>query len=289
MSVIVDIHPHIVSHDTGRYPITPLGGTRSDWSHERSVTAEEMIAAMDEAGVDMAAMVHSSTTYGFECDYVADTVAAYPTRMTGVFSINVLEPDAPGKMSEWFARGMTGMRIYSRGSTVKEPWLALDDPRIFPCYETAAELNVSVATNVQVVGFPQLENVLKRFPRTRMILEHLGSSDFSDGPPYKAAAPLFNLARYPNLYLKVKTQNFGHARQGKATPQTLFPKLVAEFGAKRLAWGSNYPASDGTLADLLKIAREGIACLPQSDQDWILGKTALGLYPALAKVARAPA
>jgi len=29
---IVDIHPHIISPDTRRYPITPLGGKRSGWS-----------------------------------------------------------------------------------------------------------------------------------------------------------------------------------------------------------------------------------------------------------------
>ena len=34
-SKIVDIHPHIVSQDTVRYPVTPLGGTRSEWSKER--------------------------------------------------------------------------------------------------------------------------------------------------------------------------------------------------------------------------------------------------------------
>ena len=49
---IVDVHPHIVSHDTVRYPITPIGGKRSDWSHERSITGEELVAAMKTAGVD---------------------------------------------------------------------------------------------------------------------------------------------------------------------------------------------------------------------------------------------
>ena len=35
-SPVIDIHPHIGSHDTVKYPITPIGGTRSDWSDERS-------------------------------------------------------------------------------------------------------------------------------------------------------------------------------------------------------------------------------------------------------------
>lgn len=278
---IIDIHPHIVSRDTARYPITPLGGRRSDWSLERSVTLEEMLAAMDGAGVAKAAMVHSSTTYGFACEYVADAVAACPQRLTGVFSVNVLEPDAPRKMREWYGRGLTGMRIFSRGSTIKEPWLALDDPRVRPAFACAAELGISVATNATVAAFSQLEAVLKEFPQVCFILDHVGGTDFSDGPPYSAAAPLWRLARYPNLFLKIASRNYSEARNGKATAETLFPKIVAEFGANRLAWGSNYPASAGTLKELLGLARETVVCLPQHDQDQLFGLTALTLYPAL--------
>src|SRR5438105_2476245 len=72
------------------------------------------------------------------------------------------------------------------------------------------------------------------------------------------------------------------ARKGKASPETFFPKLVSAFGASRLAWGSNYPSSEGSLPELLALAKSSLACLPQSDQDWIFGKTAQTLYPALA-------
>ena len=44
----IDIHPHVISKDEERYPRAPLGGKQSDWSRERPVGAEEMLAAMDE-------------------------------------------------------------------------------------------------------------------------------------------------------------------------------------------------------------------------------------------------
>ena len=280
--MIVDIHPHIVSDDHDRYPITPIGGKRSDWSHERSVNAETMVAAMNEAGVDRCAMVHSSTTYGFNCDYVADSVAKYPDRMTGVFSINVLEPDAPQKMRHWHSRGCTGMRIFSRGSTLSGAWLALDDERVFPCYETAQDLNIAVSSNATVDVFHQFEAAAKRFPKVTFVLEHLGRTDFTDGAPFNNAKPLWDLAKYPNVYLKIATRNFKE-RKDKHTAETLFPRLVAEFGANRMAWGSNYPASSGTLKELLEMAKKTVSFLPQSDRDWLFGKTALNLYPVLAK------
>jgi predicted TIM-barrel fold metal-dependent hydrolase len=280
---IVDIHPHIVSQDTERYPVTPIGGKRSDWSHARSVEVGELLAAMDGAGVDKGAVVHSSTTYGFNCDYVADALAPHHDRLTGVFSVNVLEPDAPAAMRKWYDRGLTGMRIFSRGSTMAEPWLAIDDPRVFPCYELAEELGISVASNIQVPNFGQLENVLRQFPNVPHIVDHMGGANFTDGAPFEAARPLFDLAKYPNLYLKVTTQSIAKTSDGKSTPESQFKRLVAEFGADRLAWGSNFPASPGSLGDMVQQARTAIASLSQADQDWVMGHTALKLYPALAK------
>jgi predicted TIM-barrel fold metal-dependent hydrolase len=121
-----------------------------------------------------------------------------------------------------------------------------------------------------------------RFPAVRIILDHCVRPVLDDGPPYAAAASLFGLARYRNIYLKLTPRIFAEARRGHATPETFFPRLAAEFGSSRLAWGSNYPSSEGTLPALLKTARASLACLPKVDLEWIFAKTAQTLYPALA-------
>ena len=54
------------------------------------------------------------------------------------------------------------------------------------------------------------------------------------------------------------------------------------IGAQRMAWGSNYPTSPGTLAEILATAQAGLASLSDEDREWIFGKTAQQLYPALA-------
>src|SRR5271154_1081478 len=99
--MVVDTHPHIISTDTERYPNAPVGGHKSDWSQKRPVTVEQMIAAMDQAGIAKSALVQASTCYGHDNSYIADAVAAYPDRFTGVFSVDVLAPDAPEKMRYW--------------------------------------------------------------------------------------------------------------------------------------------------------------------------------------------
>jgi L-fuconolactonase len=123
---------------------------------------------------------------------------------------------------------------------------------------------------------------VKRFPNVKVVLDHLARPVLDDGPPYAAAAGLFGLAQYPSIHLKVTPRTFAECRNGKATPETFFKKLVAQFGAPRIAWGSNYPASEGPLSDLLTLARASVASLPQADRDWIFAKTAQSLYPALA-------
>src|SRR5260370_22474032 len=95
---IIDIHAHVIAPDAKRYPLTPLGGHQSDWSRERPVSFERMIANMDEAGIARAALVQASTCYGYDNSYLADAVAARPERFTGVFTGGVTPPAAPNRI-----------------------------------------------------------------------------------------------------------------------------------------------------------------------------------------------
>src|SRR6202050_5301182 len=115
---VIDIHPHTVSPDIQRYPLAPLGGTQSTWSSERPTTYETLMKAMDVAGVDKAGLVHSSTAYGFDNSYVADAVAAVPSRFTGVYSIDVMAPNAVETFDYWLGRGCTGLRRVPTGGAV---------------------------------------------------------------------------------------------------------------------------------------------------------------------------
>jgi len=278
---IIDIHPHIISTDTRRYPRAPLGGHQSDWSRERPVSVEQMIAAMDAAGVTKAALVQASTCYGHDNSYVADAVAAHPERFTGVFSVDVLTPDAVETMAHWMAKRLTGLRLFTTGSTMPGQADWLDDPRSFPAWDLAQEKNLPVCLQMTAKGIPQLMRVLDRFPRLRVILDHLARPVQDDGPPYRGADSLWGLARYPQVYLKVTERNLQGARSGKATPETFFGRLVSDFGASRIAWGSNFPASERSLPELVKLAQEILDFLPEQNREWIFSGTAQILYPAL--------
>lgn len=279
---VIDIHPHIVSPDTQRYPLAPLGGKQSAWSSERPTTYQTLLEAMDDAGVDKAAIVHSSTAYGYDNSYVADAVAAVPSRFTGVYSIDVMAPDAVTTFDHWLARGCSGMRLFTTGSTLPDQATWFADPKTYPFWEHASAKNIPVCMQMRQEGLPLLRKIMDRFPKVTMILDHLARAPFEDGPPYRGAADFFDLAKYRQVFLKITPVNVTPKSWGQGTPATFFGKIVDTFGASRIAWGSNFPNSLGTLPDILGAARAAFSFAKASDQDWIFGNTALTLYPALA-------
>jgi L-fuconolactonase len=281
MPSIVDIHPHIVSPDTKKYPLDPLGGTQSTWSSERPTTYQMLLEAMDDAGVAKAAIVHSSTAYGYDNSYVAAAVAAVPRRFTGVYSIDVLAPDAVKTFDHWLAHGCTGMRLFTTGSTLPDQGTWFVDPKSYPFWEHAAAKNIPVCMQMKQEGIPLLRQLMDRFPKVTIILDHLSRAAFEDGPPYAKADDFFALAKYKQAYLKVTPINVSPKSWGKGAPDTFFGKVVDAFGAERVAWGSNFPNSLGTLKEILSAAQKAFSFAKGSDQDRIFGKTAQALYPAL--------
>jgi L-fuconolactonase len=281
MSSIVDIHPHVISPDTKRYPLNPLRGMQSTWSRDRPTPFDVLVAAMDQAGVAKAAIVQASTAYGHDNSYVADAIAAYPKRFTGVFSVDVLAADAVEKMKHWIGKGFSGLRLFTTGSTMPGQATWFDDPRSFPAWEYAGKAGIPVCMQMTPQGFPQLRGLLDRFTNVRIILDHLARPKLVNGPPYAADQEFLDLAKYPNVFLKLTPLNVSPDNWGKATPQTFFRTLIDRYGADRIAWGSNFPATNDSLKGILGKAQSALAHASSEERAWIFGGTAQRLYPSL--------
>ena len=279
---VLDIHPHIISPDTVAYPRAPLGGTLSAWARDRPLTFEELLRSMDEGGIDKSAIVHAPTCYGYDNSYVADAVAAHPERFTGVFTVDVRAPDAVEKIRYWAARNLAGLRLFTSGSTLpgQANWLA--DPVCQPAWDCAGDLGLPVCVMMKGEGIAQLKAVLGRNRTVTIVIDHLlVDAALEEGPPYRNSAPLFELVEYPNVFLKLTDVTIGASRKGLATPQSYFSKVTSEFGADRIAWGSNFPASARSLRAILQDNLEALSWASHSDLEWIFHKTAERLYPAL--------
>lgn len=284
--MIVDTHPHLLAADLKKYPITPIGGTQSEWSKGRHLTAEDLLQHMDEAGVERAVLVQAATVHGYDNSYCADSAQRYPDRFVAVCTIDVLAPDAPDRLSYWVEeRGIRGLRLFTTGSNLPETgWL--DDPQTFPVWERSRSLGIPVCVQIRLSGLPRLGVVLERFPDVPVLLDHLASPPIEDGPPFAAAQPLFDLAHHPNLYLKFSPHNLQATGKGGPVVQPFFQQLVERFGPRRLMWGSNFPNSrwegpPGPYRGLVELAVDSLSFLSEEERRRLLGETALTLYPWL--------
>lgn len=278
MSVIFDTHTHAISPDTTRYPLAPVGGHQSDWSVKRPVSHEELLAALDAAHIGRAMVVQASTVYGNDNSYVVEAIKAHPDRFSGVFSIDVLAADAVQQMQRWLDAGLSGLRLFTTGSTMPGQAGWLDDERSFAAWDYAQSHNVSICLQMTAAGIPALRNMLERFPEIRVLLDHLARPDLASGPPYAEATPLFSLAAYPGVYLKLTNRTIREASRGASTPAAFFSRVLAAFGARRIAWGSNFPAAEGSLPSLLAEAQASLAILSETQRAWVFGDTARAIY-----------
>src|SRR6201995_1686662 len=164
--MLIDTHTHVIATDTKKYPLKPLFGKQSDWAAEHPLAYPDMVKADEAAGGDKAVLVQASSAYGPDNSYVSASVEAHPERFTGVFSIGVVAPDNVDKMKHWVSRGLTGMRIFTSGSTHAAQETFFAEEAAMPVWQYASDNGVPICMQMRVVGLPLLEEkVVKRFPK----------------------------------------------------------------------------------------------------------------------------
>ncbi|MCR6489213.1 amidohydrolase [Amycolatopsis sp. OK19-0408] len=278
---IVDTHCHIVSDDLARYPRSPLGGKQSSWATTRPVTADGMAERMDAAGIAQAVLVQATTAYGYDNSYVLDSRAKRPDRFLAVGTVDPLRSDAPAHLEAVTSAGLSGVRLFTSGSTVptQGEWFAA--PESFPFWEKAAELGVPVCLQMRLgPATAQLVALLERFPTVRVLLDHLGYPAVAESPA-DAGADVAKLAVHPGLHLKLTHRTLEPLQAAGKEAAAFLDPVLASFGAGRIAWGSNLPAAEQSLPELVALAQDVLAEVPEAERREIFAGTARRLYPGL--------
>lgn len=277
--MIVDTHTHVVSHDESAYPLSPrpLSG---EWYREAPHSAEDLLALMDESGVDRAVLVQGVGAYSFDNQYAADSAAKTPGRFASACCVDIDGPDPAAELERWLgAGGMHGVRLFAVGSD--PAWIA--EGRAAPLWRCAAAHGAHVIVTLLTPQLAQLDAALERYPDVPVSLDHCAFPPLASSAGAGAEA-LFALARHRNLHLKVSThvldaaEKVGDAREFMAA-------LVGRFGAGRVMWGSDFcQTHDRSYAALVELGRRAFSELPSEDRDLCLGGTALRLWPSLGLV-----
>ncbi|MFD0024750.1 amidohydrolase family protein [Streptomyces sp. NPDC058382] len=277
---VVDAHCHIISEDPARYPEAPIGGKQSQWAATRPVTAEGLISRMDGTGIDRAVLVQATTNYGYDNSYVLDSCRRWPERFTAVGTVDPLRPDAATNLKAAVGEGgLAGVRLFTSGSTVPTQGEWFVAPETFPFWEQAGELDLPVCLQMRLgPATAQLVELLERFPGVKVLLDHIGYPDIAASPA-RAGAEVAELAVHPGLHLKLTHRNLERLRDAGEQAGEFLGPVVEAFGAERIAWGSNCPAAEQSLPELLTLAQEVLAGLPERDRQAIFAGTARRLYP----------
>ncbi len=279
--MIVDTHVHVVAADEARYPLRP-SGIGSQWFREHPVTVEEFAGTAAAAGVDRAVLVQAFGAYGTDNTYVVDAAASAPDRLVSVGIVDAEDSGAPAALRALAARPrFSGIRLFAIGASAPT-WL--DDPATDGLWSVARELDLRVVVAVLAPDLPRLERRLEQFPDQAVVLDHCGFPDLRGGAPYPGADPLFALARFEQLSLKITSHVLEAAdAQGDAGGRAFVEHLVGSFGADRLVWGSDYSQThDRSYAELVGLGRAACAGLTDADRQRVMGANALRLWPALA-------
>ena len=194
--MIVDVHTHLFPRDVREHRAKYVGNEPAfallyESDKARMIGTEQLIASMDENGVDVSVVCGfpwiSEDTCRMHNDYIHEAVAAFPDRLKGLFCVNPFGPHAEKEVDRCLENGFAGageLAFYqSEGITET----AVDS--LAPIMNRLREKNMPVLIHTnEPIGhiYPgktgntlaQIYALVKAYPDNRMILGHWGGGIF---------------------------------------------------------------------------------------------------------------
>jgi L-fuconolactonase len=206
------------------------------------VTGAQMIAKMDEAGVDGAILVSAFTMYRYDASYALSVQRAYPDRFALVKPVDPANPTVEDVVSEW---KRTPGAVACRMLLVRSG-LATDaaDPGLNRVLATAGRLSLPV--NLHIAGrLEQGTALIRRHPDTQIIVDHVGLVQPHEPPvpaePWAELPSVLELARLPNVAIKISGA-CTLSREPYPYNDIWDPvcRVIDAFGLDRCMWGTDW-------------------------------------------------
>lgn len=229
-------------------------------------TAAELLARMDEAGIDRA-VVCPVRPRGYHLgpanEHVADAVREHPDRLVGFARVdpNLGEDAAREALSALGQLGLSGIFLHPWEETFR-----VSAPLVDPVVEVARERGVPVLV---AAGYPwlseglQVGELARRFSDVTFIATNGGQINISG-----LGQTDVELALVANANLLVQTAGVYR--------EDFLEGVVARFGAERVVFASAFPLMDPRL----EIRRVQWAHLDEGAKEKILGGNLEALLPA---------
>jgi L-fuconolactonase len=272
---IVDAQVHVWSDDS---PARPWPPGRAPQAHRvPAIGADEMIAAMDRAGVARAVIVPPSWE-GDRNDVALAAAAKYPDRFVVMGRLPIETPAEGHRLSTWRDQpGMIGVRV----TLHRAPWLEIfdgggSDGRGIEWLWRQAEraslpLMVYAPHRARALGA-----IAVRHPGLSLVVDHLaipvdavGDAAFADLDDVLA------LAKHPNVAVKASALPC-HSR-GRYPFEDLHAHLrrvFDAFGPSRILFGTDYSRLPCSYEDAIRLFTEALDFMSADDRAEIMGRAA---------------
>ncbi|MFM9971573.1 MAG: amidohydrolase family protein [Burkholderiales bacterium] len=199
---IIDAQVHAYEANTPKRP----WHTVPNWPDH--VTGDEMVAAMDQVGVDGAIFISPFSMYRYDGSYAVEVQRAHPGRFALVKPVDPNDPAVAEVIAEWKQTpGAVGIRLMMP----KDSGLDAAHPGLDRILREAVRHELPV--NVLCWGNLDAGTALiDRHPDTRFIIDHLGlfqpftppaPAALKSWQPWAELPQVLDLARRPNVVIKV--------------------------------------------------------------------------------------
>jgi L-fuconolactonase len=215
--------------------------------------------------------------YRWDNRYTAEALRAHPDKFMAVCRVNPEDPAAPDHLSYWTEeQGFHGVRLSPAVGAMGE-WFT--GSLMDPLFRRAADLGVPMLILTRPPRLPDLAVLLERRPDLDVVVDHMADVTLDNAEGIRA---LLDLARYPRVHVKIShTWSISKQDYPWRDAQELVKRVHQAFGAQRLMWGTDWPMSPQwtTYARTLSVVRDEMRFFTDEEREWVLGKTALKLWP----------
>ena len=156
---------------------------------------EVLLFQMDSNQVDKAALIQHRGEY--DNSYLLECARNNPGRFAVVGIVDINEPDVLATMSYWKSQGVQGMRFSTTTRSTSG-----DQYSIWKKAEELGFVITCLDTGANYIS-DEFQDLVSTVPNLRILIEHFGFWHPERSPGHDHFPKLMEMAKYPNLYLKI--------------------------------------------------------------------------------------